>query len=253
MVPAGEAEGGAGNVARQLRAYGVDAVLVPTGHQPKVRVLAGVPPREVFRLDGVWAAPASETMARAAVEIARRTFSAAVYVDYQGRAGPAPGAAVVLAGLPRGECPLLVDARSSLEGWWGVDLLKMHISDAGLGESPNPTEVRAALERSGAFRLILTRGAAGHILVGPRWISPRPAVQLEGPVLNTSGAGDIFTATLAALVAGRPSLLANRGQLEGAAEIASRAAALRVRKSGYNEAVTSEEMAPWWPSGTPSP
>jgi sugar/nucleoside kinase (ribokinase family) len=250
--PAVEVDGGAGNVARQLQAYGIDVTLLPIAYQPKVRLLAGDPAREVFRLDGVWRPAKPATIGPAVANLEGRTFSAVVYVDYQGRAGPTPAVWRILQALPR-ECPLLVDARASLLGWAGADLVKMHVTDAGLGENPHPAEIRAALARSGASVLVLTRGAAGHILAGQGWISSRPPMPLPGPVLNTSGAGDVFTGTLAALIAGRPALLQSRPLLEAAAECAGRAAALRVRKAGYNEAVSFEEIEQWLRSGMPSP
>jgi len=241
--------GGAGNVARQLRAYGVRAVEVELATCVKLRVLAGAPEAEVFRLDYPWRVRRLTPVRQNLAAIAGQTFAAIVYVDYRGLAGPPAVLAPFLVGRV---CPRLVDARASIKGWHGFDVLKVNVADAGL---PRPVPVRVDFDwvrwAADVPAAVVTRGAAGYAVATAGRVEQHPAADVPGPVQNVSGAGDVFTATLAAYVGGAYES-AGRYAAEAmfeAAEVANVAAGLRVRAPAYNVAVGPQEIAKWLPSG----
>ena len=236
------AGGCASNAARQVAAYGAEVRLLPVAEAVKIRGLSGLPEQEVFRLDGSWAVVSAERLVPQLAELADVPFSAAIYVDYRGLAGPPPTASRFLARLP---CPQMADARRSLRGWRGLSVLKMNARDAGLPDQPSLQEFRRAYNRIGVPIVVLTRGPLGHIVLGPDTAWEEPVCSLPGPVLNVSGAGDVFTATLAVLLASaweRYSSNPSAELVHEASKTAALAAGLRIRKAGYNETVTWEEI-----------
>ena len=248
------AEGGMGNVMRQLRLWGIQVRPVVLARRPTIRLVAGCPEQQVARLDGRW-----QLLSRAAVDaelsrIRRIAPSAAVYVDYRGRSGPEAAVRRFLEGL---SCPAIADARRSLLGWDKSAILKMSEPDArteGGEQAPGAERgFRSHLAdlryQAGLPTLVLTRNCRGHAVITEKAVRVSPAVSLAGPILNVSGAGDVFTAVLAAVLASRHEAGAGitACDTEQACATAARAAALRGRKPGYNEAVTWREMTETFP------
>ncbi len=239
--------GCAGNVVRQLQAYGIEALGLRVATARKQRFVAGDPAREILRLDHPWQGGTQGAgLLRTLPDLA-----AVVYVDYRGLAGPDPAVAAALLALP---CPKIADARSSLEGWGGFDVLKMNVLDAvedhegpsrpgAEAWAPMSTNIRGLWNAAGVPYLVLTRGRAGHIVDDGRVVVMAGRAG-SGAAQNVSGAGDVFTATLAAAIGGAVEqgggvtpdvvLLASR--------LAGRAAGVRVTRPGYNVAVSTEEV-----------
>lgn len=225
--------GCAGNVVRQLLAYGIETLQLRLAQTRKERFVAGDPEREIMRLDHPWMAGTANV---AGLLQTLPELAAVVYVDYRGLGGPDPAVAAALLALP---CPKIADARGSLTGWQGFDVLKINVLDAG----PEVDDELRLLDRAGVPYLIVTAGRRGHVVVhSGRSVEIRASA--PGPVQNVSGAGDVFTATLAAVIAGNVErgveltsevvLLASR--------LAGRAASVRVTRAGYNVAVPWEEV-----------
>jgi len=234
--------GCAGNIVRQLAAYGVETRLVTLAHAIKLRGLCGVPEHEAFRLDGPWETESDRVRAQRFEALAHTSFAAAIYADYRGVRGPVPDERAFLMALG---CPLIADARHSLGGWRGFAVVKANSGEVGVSLEASGRLAHAQRRLAEGQYLILTSGARGHALVARDRVEYFPAVDLPGPVLNTSGAGDVFTATLAVLLAADWERCGNNPSAElvhEASKTAALAAGLRIRKPGYNEAVTWEEI-----------
>jgi D-beta-D-heptose 7-phosphate kinase/D-beta-D-heptose 1-phosphate adenosyltransferase len=214
-------DGCAGNVVRQILALGVPTETIRLSTTTKTRILAGDPPRELFRLDFPW-----PTREGPPYFWARRVPpSGVVFVDYQGIA-PSPN---VVDWLTQAEVPLIGDAHRSLYGWEGFDLLKVSEPEVeGI-----PPEIW--ISQSMAHAVVVTRGARGHTLANVAGIVDAPAHPSHGPIANVSGAGDVFTATAAVALAGGQTV-------EEACRLAGIAASLRVMKPEYNATVTWREI-----------
>jgi len=228
-----QAGGGAINVARQIERLGVLPETRYIAETSKTRFVAETAgrPQEVFRLDEEW----PPRLYRDAMEPSG-AVSAVILVDYQGQ--PWPAEIIAWAHTAWG-VPVIGDCRRIAGEWEGIDVLKASIQDApGVTfDSPNEDflDYRAHL-RVGA--LVLTCGARGHIVVSAGGVERSPAAPNPAPVVNISGAGDVFTGTLAVALAGDKEVLM-------AAHIAGVAAGLRIRKQGYNEAVSWTEIYRW--------
>ena len=109
--------------------------------------------------------------------------------------------------------------------WTFIDLAVLNAIEArqmtGLDD---PVEAAQAIREAGAARVAVTLGAEGAVLCDARGVTRVGATPV--PVRDTTGAGDTFTAVLAAalLVRGLPP--------PAAMEAASRAAALAVSRAG---------------------
>lgn len=230
-----EALGGVVNCARQIERLGVGAEGAYVAEVRKQRLIAETAgrPQEVFRLDDPWP-DGDRPYYRDATEH-YGAFSAVVLVDYQGK--PWPVEFITWAhGLG---APLIGDSRRVGGGWEGFDVLKASIHDVpgvGLDSSNDDLLDHRAHLRVGT--LILTCGARGHIVVHAGGVTREPAISNGAPVVNISGAGDVFTGTLAVALAGGRDVVQ-------AAKIAGVAAGLRVRKQAYNEAVAWEDLYRW--------
>ena len=214
-------EGCAGNVARQVEALGVPAVLQRLSATRKERILAGEPAREVFRLDHPW--PRREGMPYFWTR--RCPPAAVVFVDYQG----IPPSRKLVEWMLQWGVPLIGDSRQQIAGWEGFDLVKISEDDT------NGLPVSLCHEACRAKAVVVTRGAKGHSLYAHEYLTDVPPSPAHGPVANISGAGDVFTATAAVAMAGGQTV-------EEACRLAGIAASLRVMKPEYNATVTWEEI-----------
>jgi len=244
--------GGAGNVARQLRAYGAPVIEVELARCVKVRILAamaGMPETEVLRLDYPWRIRRWRRGSPTPfIPEAHPPLGGVVYADYRGLTGPPPEVGALVRSL---RCPKVVDVRRVPYGWDAFDVLKINQADGLLAESCRQDYER--LGRKALMGAVVTRGSAGHVVVTGAGPVDVPAMELPGPVVNVSGAGDVFTATLVVAMASAYGRCGSysAADIEPAARLAGLAAALRVRKPGYNVAVAPEELAPWLDSGPP--
>jgi bifunctional ADP-heptose synthase (sugar kinase/adenylyltransferase) len=227
-----DSAGGAVNVGRQIERLGVLAEARYVAECRKERYIGETAGRaqEVFRLDDRWPPRDYRDIIQS-----YGALSAVVLVDYQGQPWPAD----FIRWAHGLGAPLIGDARDVAGGWEGFDVLKASIQDVPGVAFDSPTDhlldYRAHL-RVGA--LILTCGSRGHIVVHNGGVERAAATVDRTPVANVSGAGDVFTGTLAVAVAGGRDIVQ-------AANIAGVAAGLRVRKQEYNEAVAWDEIYRW--------
>jgi len=93
---------------------------------------------------------------------------------------------------------------------------------------------------------VCTVGSLGVVVLpsGKQQAIHVPAAKLDGPVVDTTGAGDCFTGYLIAgfleLGAGDPAVLSAE-QLEEVVKVAVRAAGICVTRSGASESIPSRQ------------
>ena len=136
--------------------------------------------------------------------------------------------------LPR----IVFDGRKHLDAYDGV-ILKINASAAsvlafGHPDAPPERSGSAIMEKSGSA-LVVTDGGNGCFVFEPGKTTFIPAIRCPGPV-DTVGAGDSFTAGFAlALAGGSP--------LAEAAELGNACAAVTIRKLGQTGVPSPEELA----------
>lgn len=233
-------EGGAANTFRQVQALGADAFLVPTGlpaTKTRLVALSGERDRELARMDDRWPRVDPELVA-GLIARAGDDFDAAIYSQYRpGRPDPA-----VLKQMKRLASPRIGDVREPSHFTGVLNIIKVAASDAWEAiERPRPRRTHAgAMNVARAVRLsygydvvVVTMGVEGYVAVAD---DGREVAEggLSG-ALRSVGAGDIFTATLAVL-------LARGEELTTALSMANTAAGLSCRKDEHLPTVSFEEV-----------
>lgn len=222
--------GCAAYVANQLHALGVPNHLVALAETAKSRYV--VDGRQVFRVDDPW--PERYAGQRPQLTVP----AAAVFVDYQG----APPSADLMAYLRGLGCRLVGDSRViPATGWEGFDVVKVSGIDLGLDLLAEPTDAELFALREGlgleAVSLLITGGPGGAVLVIDAGVVRVPALMDSRPILNTSGAGDVFLATFVAGAVAAATL-----SRQSALQLATKAAGLRIRKPEFGAVVSWEEI-----------
>jgi sugar/nucleoside kinase (ribokinase family) len=228
-----QSPGCAAYVANQLHALGVPNDLRPLAEISKTRYVAHEG-HQVFRVDDAWPQRATGNCPPAGTY----SFAAAVFVDYQGQ----PPDADLMAYLRGLGCRLVGDSRViPATGWDGFDVVKVSGIDLGLNLLPEPSDAELFALQAGlgldGTRLLITRGPAGAILVADGGVLRVPALLDNRPILNTSGAGDVFLSSYVAAALGAAKL--NR---QDALHLAAVAAGLRIRKPEFGAVVSWEEI-----------
>ena len=222
--------GCAAYVANQLHALGVPNHLVALSETSKSRYV--VDGRQVFRVDDPW----PERYAGLWPQLTAP--AAAMFVDYQG----APPTVALMAYLRGLGCRLVGDSRViPATGWEGFDVVKVSGIDLGLDLLAEPSDAELFALQAGlgldAVPLLITGGPAGAVLVVDAGVVRVPALLDSRPILNTSGAGDVFLATFVAA-----GLAAAKLSRQGALHLAAWAAGLRIRKPEFGATVPWEEI-----------
>lgn len=231
-------------VAASLGRLGIDAQQLVRSNDvttsTKTRILAqgftgGLHGRQqVLRLDRV--AP----LARAAAEecatcVARLAadFDAVLLSDYR---GGVIGTATIQAAR-QSQKPIMVDSQGDIRRFHGVELLKLNQAEAraALGSGDLVADGEALRRELELRYLVITLGAEGMLVLAPEGPLRVPAVRAT-EVFDVTGAGDTVIALLT---------LGLLGQLpiKSAAELASAAASVVVRKLGVATATPDEILA----------
>ncbi len=237
-----EVEGCAQVAYRQALALGVQAYLIPVGGPAlKSRLLASLDgiSREVARWDESWP-PVDSRSFRRLLRTAPKA-DGLLYCQYRpGR----PSAAIL--GAIRSAAPVLMGDLRELDGFVGLlHIVKLSLDDAwALMARPRPRRtsemalrVALRLAQDYGFQLAtITMGSEGYAAATCDGASFLGGALPGGR--RPSGAGDIFTATLACA-------LAARHEARDALEIANIAAGLASRKEAHLATVTAGEIDEW--------
>lgn len=234
-------EGGAGAAYRQGEALGADSFLVPTGRASvKTRLIAvrdGIA-HQIGRFDQPW--PAEDP--GAFTELIRgQQADVILYSQYR----PGRPASAILREVRRA-APLRVgDIRGPSDFAGTLEIVKIGVEDAWAAlAQPRPRQtplaaldVAALLAETYGFQIVvITLGSQGYAAAS------MDGARIMGPALEggrrLSGAGDVFSATLALALAGKY-------ELRDALELANTAAGLACRKDVHLSTVSKEELEQW--------
>jgi ribokinase len=191
----------AGHVKTGVKATMVGFILLEPGGENRIAVAAGalgeLSPEDV---EGFATVIREADLCLVSLEIPVQTAVAAL------RAARAAGTVTLLNPAPASPLPE--------EAWGLIDLLTPNISEArilaGVGSTSGPEEIVSALRARFDGSVVLTMGSEGALVDDGRGQTHVPPVAAER-VVDTTGAGDAFSAALGVATAdGRPLLEAAR-------------------------------------------
>lgn len=140
--------------------------------------------------------------------------------------------------------PALVGDRDAALARFGdavraADLVKLSDEDAAwLYPGRRPEEVLADIAAHGPRLVVMTRGSAGAMALGPDGILEAPAWPVD--VADTIGAGDAYMASLVASALDDPMLFTSEAAVERAMRRAAVAAGITVSRVGANPPTRAE-------------
>lgn len=140
--------------------------------------------------------------------------------------------------------PALVGDRDAALARFGeavrvADLVKLSDEDAAwLYPESRPEEVLAAIAAHGPRLVVMTRGSAGAMALGPDGILDVPAWPVD--VADTIGAGDAYMASLVSSALDDPMLFTSEAAVERAMRRAAVAAGITVSRVGANPPTRAE-------------
>lgn len=205
-------EGGAGNVASNIRALGGHAPVM-SGIIPPIKERYIVGGQQIFRCDR------EEIMPADPMEIDLTGYDALVVSDYcKGTIGP-----WINPIINKAACPVIVDTKNPDWRWFkGATVI-----------TPNEKEYQAASKEYTVPTILMTCGEHGMVLMEQGNAPVRIPAQAK-QVYDVTGAGDTVVAALAIGLASGMSMLE-------AANLANKAAGIVVGKRG-TATVTMEEL-----------